>query len=88
MKISIYVQPSAKKSGYAGIHDSRLKIKIAAPPADNAANDELVVFLAQTLSIPKSSIVITAGKSSRLKTVEIKTDISYESIIETIKQEK
>lgn len=88
MKISIYVQPGAKKTGYAGQHDGKPKIKIAAPPSDNAANVELIVFLAETLSIPKSSINITAGKSSRLKTIDIKTDITYENILETIKKER
>lgn len=54
-----------------GRHGDALKIRIAAPPADGAANDELIRFLAVRLRVPRSAIAITAGGSSRRKTVSI-----------------
>jgi len=63
--------PRASASAVAGRHGDALKIRIAAPPADGAANDELIRFLADRLQIPRSAITITAGSSSRRKTVVI-----------------
>jgi uncharacterized protein len=54
-----------------GRHGDALKIRIAAPPVDGAANDELIRFLAARLSVPRGAIAITAGGSSRRKTVSI-----------------
>jgi uncharacterized protein YggU (UPF0235/DUF167 family) len=36
-RISAYVQPRASNTGVAGMHDGWLKIRLAAPPVDNAA---------------------------------------------------
>lgn len=84
MKIDLYIQPGAKKSGYAGIHDGRPKIKIAAPPSDGAANNELCRFIATALKVPKSKVKISMGTSSRLKTVEIDADITTDYITNII----
>ena len=67
--IYIYAQPSAKKTQIAGLHDGRLKIQIAAPAADEKANQELLKFLKQTLSIPLSCLTMTAGEKNRRKTI-------------------
>jgi len=63
--------PRAATTAVAGRHGDAIKIRIAAPPVDGAANDELVRFLAQRLGIPRSAIRITAGESARRKTVSI-----------------
>jgi len=74
MKLSVYVQPGAKKTEHSGMHDGRPKIRLNAPPVDGAANDELVKFVAKTLKLPKSSVKIISGHASRLKTLEIDAD--------------
>jgi uncharacterized protein (TIGR00251 family) len=56
-----------------GLHGDALKIKLTAPPVDNAANAMCVKFLAKALSVPKSSIDIIAGHTSRNKQVLLKT---------------
>jgi uncharacterized protein len=53
------------------MHDGRLKIRLAAPPVDGAANAELVSFIAARLGIAKSNVRIAAGESSRRKVVVI-----------------
>ena len=71
MKISLYVQPGSKESRYAGMYNGLPKIKIAAPPAGNAANKELISFLSKVWHVPKSKIEIVSGMNSRLKTVKL-----------------
>ena len=51
-----------------------LKARVAAPPAEGAANEALIRLLAKALGVPKSAVTIAAGATSRLKTVEIDGD--------------
>ena len=50
---------------------AQLKARLTAPPVDGAANEALVVLLAERLHLPKRTIHIVRGATSRLKTVEI-----------------
>jgi uncharacterized protein (TIGR00251 family) len=70
-RINVYVQPRASKTVVAGMHDGCVKIRLAAPPVDGAANAALVEFVAEQLGIAKSRVRITAGMTSRRKTVEV-----------------
>jgi len=65
------VQPNARRSEIAGFHGDALKVRIAAPAADNKANAELIEFLSKTLEVSKSAIAIRRGDTSRRKVVEI-----------------
>jgi len=67
--IDLHVQPGASASELAGVHAGRLKIRLAAPPVDGKANQELIRFLAKQLDIRKSQLAIIAGNHSRDKTV-------------------
>jgi hypothetical protein len=53
------------------MEDGTLKIRLTAPPVDGAANEALVKFLSETLSIGKSSVEIVTGHTSREKRVKI-----------------
>jgi uncharacterized protein (TIGR00251 family) len=55
----------------AGRHGDAVKVRIAAPPAGGAANDELIRFLAERLGVPRTAVAITGGASGRRKTVLI-----------------
>lgn len=66
-----HVVPRARATGVAGRHGDAVKIRLAAPPVDGAANDELIRFLAERLSVPRSAVTITAGHTSRRKTVKV-----------------
>jgi uncharacterized protein (TIGR00251 family) len=70
-RINVYVQPRASKTVIAGMHDGCVKIRLAAPPVDGAANAALIEFVAEQLGIAKSRVRITAGLTSRRKTVEV-----------------
>ena len=70
-RISVYVQPRASKTALAGMHGDCLKVRLAAPPVDNAANVALIEFFADTLGIAKRDVRIVSGLSSRRKVLEI-----------------
>ena len=69
--LSVHVQPKASTTECVGIHGDALKIRVAAPPVDGAANDELTRFLARQLSVPITSVRIHSGASGRHKRVLI-----------------
>jgi uncharacterized protein (TIGR00251 family) len=71
VRISVYVQPRASKTEIAGMHGDALKIRLTAPPVDNAANAALIEFIAGKLGIPKGSVRVAAGATGRRKIVEI-----------------
>jgi len=55
----------------AGTHGDAIKIRLSAPPVDGAANEDLVTFLASIFAVPRRSVRILAGETSRSKVVEI-----------------
>lgn len=70
-RIGVYVQPRASKSAVVGMHDGNIKIRLAAPPVDGAANAALVEFIADRLDVAKSRVRIVNGQTGRRKVVEI-----------------
>jgi uncharacterized protein len=69
--LSIRIQPRASKNEIVTLSGGGLKIRLTAPPVDGAANEALVKFLADTLSIPKSHVEIVSGHTSREKIVQM-----------------
>ena len=69
--LALHVQPGAKRTEVAGIHGAALKIRLAAPPVDGKANAALLAFLADAFGVPRSSVTLVRGGSSRRKTVRI-----------------
>ena len=70
-RLVVQVQPRASRSEVAGRYGDAVKIRLAAPPVDGAANEELVRFVAELLKVPKSAVTITAGHTAKRKTLEI-----------------
>ena len=69
-RISIYVQPRAAKTMIAGMHDGCVKVRLAAPSVDGAANAALIELVAERLGLAKSRVHIVSGQTSRRKVVE------------------
>lgn len=69
--IVVHVVPRAKTTEVAGRHGDAIRIRLAAPPVDGAANEELVRFLAERLDVPRSAVAIVRGASARRKTVAV-----------------
>jgi uncharacterized protein (TIGR00251 family) len=70
--LSIHVQPKASKTEYAGLHGGALKFRVAALPAEGAANEALCAYLAERFGIPKSRVMVQAGHASREKRVQLR----------------
>ena len=76
MKLRVRATPNARKSEIIGWEEDELvgrilRVRVAAPPAEGKANAELRAFLAKTLGVAKSKVVLEKGSSSRFKTFEI-----------------
>lgn len=70
--LAIRAQPRASRNQIGDVVDGELRVRIATPPVDAAANQELIRFLAKTLSGSKSAITIARGERSRHKTLRIR----------------
>lgn len=68
---SVQVVPRASRSEIVGEHNGLLRIRLAAPPVDGAANDELRRLLAETLKVPRRSVQLVSGLGSRTKRIRI-----------------
>ena len=68
---NVRVVPRASRSEVVGEHEGALRVRIAAPPVNGAANDELVRILARAFKVSRTAVAITAGQSSRLKRIAI-----------------
>lgn len=71
LTITVRVIPRASRSEVVGEHGDSLKVKLASPPVDGAANEELIKLLAKTFAVSKNSVEIVAGHTSKTKTVRI-----------------
>ncbi|HEU4479627.1 MAG TPA: DUF167 domain-containing protein, partial [Pyrinomonadaceae bacterium] len=71
LTFNVRVVPRASRSEIAGEHEGALRVRLAAPPVDGAANEELIRILARALSVSRTSVAIIAGPTSRLKRVVI-----------------
>lgn len=69
--LTVRVVPRASKSEIVGEVNGALKVKIAAPPVDGAANAELIRLFSRKIGVSKSRIEILSGQSSPLKRVKI-----------------
>lgn len=68
---SIKVHPRAKKNAVVGEIGDALKLALTAPPVEGKANDACIRFLSELLEVPRSSITIAAGETSRLKVIRV-----------------
>jgi hypothetical protein len=71
VRIAVRVQPRAKSDELAGVVDGVLRVRLRAPPVDGAANEALVVFLADELGVARRHIRIVSGIGSRNKVIEV-----------------
>ncbi len=70
--LAVRITPRASRNKIVEVlADGTIKIHIAAPPVDGEANEELIAFLADVLSIPKSRLEIVAGQSGRDKLISV-----------------
>lgn len=71
VRFAVRVQTRASRDELAGEWEGAMKIRLAAPPVENRANEALCDFLSSILKISKSAVRILSGEHSRSKRVEI-----------------
>lgn len=69
--LDVRVMPRASRDGIAGWREGRLVVRVTAPPVKSAANDAVIVLLAKALDVPKSTLRVASGATSRSKSIEI-----------------
>jgi uncharacterized protein len=67
----VRVQPRASRNAVTGEMGDALKIALTAPPVEGKANEACVEFVANLLKVPRSSVTIASGESSRNKVVRV-----------------
>ena len=67
----VRIHPRAKKNAVTGELGDALKLALTAPPVEGKANAACIEFLAGLLNLPRSSITIAAGQSSRNKVIRV-----------------
>ena len=68
---AVKVHPRARKNAITGEIGDALKLSLTAPPVEGQANEACIEFLANLLNLPRSSITITSGQSSRRKVIRV-----------------
>lgn len=68
---AVRVQPRASRSEILGELDGALKIRLAAPPVDGEANEELIRYLAKFFGVPRRQVCILSGQTSKNKVIRI-----------------
>lgn len=88
--LAVRAQPGAKKTTITGLYgegaSAQLKIAVHAPPIEGRANDALMAFLAETFALPKSSVELISGESSRSK-VFLLRGVTFEQAQSTLRRE-
>ena len=69
--VDVHVQPRAGRTAVVGRHGAALKLRVAAPPADGAANDATCALLARTLDVKVGAVTLVSGATSRTKRIRI-----------------
>lgn len=83
--VNIKISPNSKKNEIVR-EEEYTKIKITAQPIDGKANKALIEFLSKNFKIPKTSIKILKGETSKEKTVlfETKDEEKLQKLKETL----
>ena len=68
---AVKVHPRARRNAITGVVGSALKLSLTAPPVEGRANQAVIEFFAELFEIPRSSVTIASGETSRNKVVRI-----------------
>lgn len=88
--LTIRATPKASKTSVTGVvalegDATALGLRVAAPPVDGAANDEVVRFVAKQLHVGRSAVTLVSGQTGRIKRLRIDGDaVALESALRAL----
>ncbi len=68
---AVKVHPRAKKNAITGEVGDALKVSLTTPPVEGRANEACIEFFAKLLKVPRSSVTIASGQTSRNKVIRV-----------------
>ena len=68
---AVKVHPRARKNAITGVVGDAIKLALTAPPVEGKANQAVIEFFAELFAIPRSSVTIASGETSRNKVIRI-----------------
>jgi uncharacterized protein len=71
VSFAVKVHPRAKKNAITGELGEALKVSLTTPPVEGRANEGCIEFFAKLLKVPRSSVTIASGLSSRNKVIRV-----------------
>jgi uncharacterized protein (TIGR00251 family) len=71
ISFSVKVHPRARRNAITGEVGESLKLSLTTPPVDGRANQAVIDFLSHLFEIPRSSVTIASGATSRVKRIEV-----------------
>jgi uncharacterized protein len=71
VSFAVKVHPRAKKNAITGELGDALKVSLTTPPVDGRANEACIEFFAKLLKVPRSSVTIASGQTSRNKVIRV-----------------
>ncbi len=73
MRVTIRVHPGSRHPGVGGNHDGALVVRVRERAVDARANEAALTAVAEALSVPRRTITLLAGATTRTKTLDIPT---------------
>ncbi len=69
--LAVHVQPGAGRTEVMGRHGEALKLRVAAPPTGDRANDAVVDLVAKEFNLKRADVVVLSGATSRDKRLKL-----------------
>ena len=79
VSFAVKVHPRARKNAITGELGGALKVSLTTPPVEGRANEACIELFSKLLKLPRSSITIASGQTSRQKVIRV-SGISAEEV--------
>ena len=71
MKVSVHVHPGSRRPGVGGSHGGALVVRVSERAVDGRATQAVSDALAEAFGVPRSSVTLNYGATSRTKVYEV-----------------
>jgi uncharacterized protein len=85
ISFAVKVQPRARKNAITGVVGDAIKLALTAPPVEGRANEAVIEFFADLFEIPRASVTIASGATSRTKVLRV-AGLSKEAVQDRLKR--